>query len=200
MCDCLVSERNDHKTEINSVVFMNTKLKGELAELDIKCNDLSISAIAREDWDSECQSLQQQMQHLQNYLAELSAQIESRKLNLNLKSIVDFKLSHDILPSGSLNCTAGTQETNQLTGAVHAGTPRAGRREPRSERVSSQHAAPTDGQDIIMYSDEFGSQSLSENENNYQHKLQIVNIDYKGERLSGSAVSNRVQFLDHFYS
>ncbi|GBP07924.1 hypothetical protein EVAR_78078_1 [Eumeta japonica] len=38
-----------------------------------------------------------------------------------------------------------------MTGAVHAGTPRAGRRD------SSQLAAPTDGQDIIMCSDEFGS-------------------------------------------
>ncbi|GBP05984.1 hypothetical protein EVAR_3246_1 [Eumeta japonica] len=41
MCDCLVGERDDHETEIRSVVFMITKLKGELAELDVKCNDLS---------------------------------------------------------------------------------------------------------------------------------------------------------------
>ncbi|GBP16351.1 hypothetical protein EVAR_9942_1 [Eumeta japonica] len=40
MCDCLVGERDDHETEIKSVIFMNTKLKGELAELDIKCNEL----------------------------------------------------------------------------------------------------------------------------------------------------------------
>ncbi|GBP13849.1 hypothetical protein EVAR_8058_1 [Eumeta japonica] len=39
-----------------------------------------------------------------------------------------------------------------MTGAVHAGTPRAGRRD------APQHAAPTDGQDIIMCSDEFGRQ------------------------------------------
>ncbi|GBP86731.1 hypothetical protein EVAR_63736_1 [Eumeta japonica] len=37
-----------------------------------------------------------------------------------------------------------------MTGAVHAGTPRAGRRD------APQHATPTNGQDIIMCSDEFG--------------------------------------------
>ncbi|GBP37627.1 hypothetical protein EVAR_34664_1 [Eumeta japonica] len=36
-----------------------------------------------------------------------------------------------------------------MTGAVHA-------RMSRSGRISSQHAAPTDGQNFIMYSDEFG--------------------------------------------
>ncbi|GBO98962.1 hypothetical protein EVAR_90161_1 [Eumeta japonica] len=41
MCDCLISERDDHETEIRSVIFMNTKLKGELAEMDVKCNDLT---------------------------------------------------------------------------------------------------------------------------------------------------------------
>ncbi|GBP16350.1 hypothetical protein EVAR_9941_1 [Eumeta japonica] len=47
-----------------------------------------------------------------------------------------------------------------MTGAVHAVTPRPGRRDsPRSRRVSSQHAAPTDGQNVIMYSDEFGRQA-----------------------------------------
>ncbi|GBP03291.1 hypothetical protein EVAR_2696_1 [Eumeta japonica] len=107
--------------------------------------------------DSECQSLQQQMQHLQNNLAELTAQIELRRLNFISNSNVDPKLSHDTLPSGSLDCTACTQETKQMTGAVHAVTPRTGRRDsPRSRRVSSQHAAPTDGQNVIMYSDEFG--------------------------------------------
>ncbi|GBP20294.1 hypothetical protein EVAR_82169_1 [Eumeta japonica] len=56
-----------------------------------------------------------------------------------------------------MDCTACTQETKQMTGAVHAGTPRAGRRDsPRSERVSSQHAVPTDGENVITYSDEFG--------------------------------------------
>ncbi|GBP65812.1 hypothetical protein EVAR_52941_1 [Eumeta japonica] len=43
-----------------------------------------------------------------------------------------------------------------MTGAVPAGTPHAGRHDsPRSGRVSSQHAAPTDGQNVIMYIDEF---------------------------------------------
>ncbi|GBP53963.1 hypothetical protein EVAR_96642_1 [Eumeta japonica] len=41
MCDCLISERDGHETEIRSVIFMNTKLKGELAEMDVKCNDLT---------------------------------------------------------------------------------------------------------------------------------------------------------------
>ncbi|GBP05375.1 hypothetical protein EVAR_76793_1 [Eumeta japonica] len=54
----------------------------------------------------------------------------------------------------SLPVTIPTQtkpgETKQMTGAVRAGTPRAGRRD------SPQHAAPTDGQNVIMYSDEFG--------------------------------------------
>ncbi|GBP07355.1 hypothetical protein EVAR_4743_1 [Eumeta japonica] len=36
-----------------------------------------------------------------------------------------FKLSKDILPSGNLDCTTCTQETKQMTGAVHAGAPRA---------------------------------------------------------------------------
>ncbi|GBP20124.1 hypothetical protein EVAR_5554_1 [Eumeta japonica] len=29
MCDCRISERGDHETEIRSVIFMNTNLKGE---------------------------------------------------------------------------------------------------------------------------------------------------------------------------
>ncbi|GBP04137.1 hypothetical protein EVAR_74861_1 [Eumeta japonica] len=37
----LISERDDHKTEIRSVTFMNTKLKGELTEMNVKCNDLT---------------------------------------------------------------------------------------------------------------------------------------------------------------
>ncbi|GBP74295.1 hypothetical protein EVAR_42874_1 [Eumeta japonica] len=36
-----MSKRDDHATEIKSVKSMNTKLKSELAEMDIKCNDLS---------------------------------------------------------------------------------------------------------------------------------------------------------------
>ncbi|GBP93811.1 hypothetical protein EVAR_59354_1 [Eumeta japonica] len=38
LCDCLVGERDDNETEIR---FMNTKSKGELAELHIQCNDLN---------------------------------------------------------------------------------------------------------------------------------------------------------------
>ncbi|GBP34166.1 hypothetical protein EVAR_30718_1 [Eumeta japonica] len=42
MCDCFISERDDHQTEIISAMFMHIKLKRELAEMDIKCNhDLS---------------------------------------------------------------------------------------------------------------------------------------------------------------
>ncbi|GBP00432.1 hypothetical protein EVAR_980_1 [Eumeta japonica] len=41
MCGCLISERCDHETEIRSIIFINTKLKGELAEMDVKCNDLT---------------------------------------------------------------------------------------------------------------------------------------------------------------
>ncbi|GBP49810.1 hypothetical protein EVAR_83759_1 [Eumeta japonica] len=41
MYDCLISERDDHETESRSVIFMNTKLTGELAEMDVKCNDLT---------------------------------------------------------------------------------------------------------------------------------------------------------------
>ncbi|GBP89660.1 hypothetical protein EVAR_66992_1 [Eumeta japonica] len=41
MCDCLTSERDDHETEIRSVMFINTTLKSELAEMDIECYDAS---------------------------------------------------------------------------------------------------------------------------------------------------------------
>ncbi|GBP94044.1 hypothetical protein EVAR_100898_1 [Eumeta japonica] len=41
MCDFLMSERDDHETEIRSVAFINTKLKNELADIYIKCSDLS---------------------------------------------------------------------------------------------------------------------------------------------------------------
>ncbi|GBP96298.1 hypothetical protein EVAR_7581_1 [Eumeta japonica] len=103
------------------------------------------------------------MQHLQNNLAELTAQIESRKLNFISNSNVNPKLSHDTLPSGSLDCTVCIHETKQMTGAVHAETPRTSRRDsPRSRRVVSQHAAPTDGQNVVMYSDEFGSVERSQ--------------------------------------
>ncbi|GBP72023.1 hypothetical protein EVAR_51272_1 [Eumeta japonica] len=124
MCDCLVGERDDHETEIRSVIFMNTKLKGALAELDIKRNDLldRSQRLVNETVDcrNQCERSLLQVQALQEQLQN------------------NFKLSHDVLPSGSLDCTAYTQETKQMTGAVHAGTPRSG-------RVASQHAAPTAG-------------------------------------------------------
>ncbi|GBP94248.1 hypothetical protein EVAR_7470_1 [Eumeta japonica] len=34
------NERHDRETEIRSAMFMNTKIKSELAEMDVKCNDL----------------------------------------------------------------------------------------------------------------------------------------------------------------
>ncbi|GBP61466.1 hypothetical protein EVAR_34701_1 [Eumeta japonica] len=60
---------------------------------------------------------------------------------------------------------------------------------PRSERVSSQHATPTDGQNVIMYSDEFGSMhqvasSFSREKAMHGGSLTLIknNIKYK-ERL-----------------
>ncbi|GBP96774.1 hypothetical protein EVAR_92308_1 [Eumeta japonica] len=74
-----------------------------------------------------------------------------------------------------------------MTGAVHAGTPRAGRRDsPRSERISSQHAAPTDAQNVIMYSDEFGSMhqvaSLFSREIKYKIKERLDVVSLSVER------------------
>ncbi|GBP39309.1 hypothetical protein EVAR_20537_1 [Eumeta japonica] len=46
---------------------------------------------------------------------------------------------------------ACTQQKKQMTDAVHAGTPRL------VAFGARLFATPTDGQDIIMYSDEFGS-------------------------------------------
>ncbi|GBP26996.1 hypothetical protein EVAR_11229_1 [Eumeta japonica] len=40
-CDCLISERDAHETETRSVIFMNSKLKGELAEMYVKYNYLT---------------------------------------------------------------------------------------------------------------------------------------------------------------
>ncbi|GBP82031.1 hypothetical protein EVAR_52235_1 [Eumeta japonica] len=46
-------------------------------------------------------------------------------------------------------CTACTQETKQMTGAVHARRPRADRHEsPPSERLSLQHATPANSINI----------------------------------------------------
>ncbi|GBP92645.1 hypothetical protein EVAR_48451_1 [Eumeta japonica] len=41
LCDCFISERDDHETEIRSIIFMNTKLKVELANVVVKSNDLT---------------------------------------------------------------------------------------------------------------------------------------------------------------
>ncbi|GBP40271.1 hypothetical protein EVAR_83961_1 [Eumeta japonica] len=77
MCVFLMSERDDyelvififiydHETEMRSLIFMNTKLKSKLVEMDIKRNDLS-----------------DQLDRLQ---------VESRNLNSNS----DVKLNYDL--------------------------------------------------------------------------------------------------------
>ncbi|GBP48274.1 hypothetical protein EVAR_42994_1 [Eumeta japonica] len=69
MCDCLISERDDHETEIRSVIFMNTKLKGELAEMDEKCNDLT-------DQRDRLQVLVSEMDDCQNHYEQSLLQIQ----------------------------------------------------------------------------------------------------------------------------
>ncbi|GBP69766.1 hypothetical protein EVAR_40246_1 [Eumeta japonica] len=59
-----------------------------------------------------------------------------------LSALAHLKLSHDILPSGSLDCTACTQETKQMTGAVRAGTPRAGAATATLGLRTNEHNAP----------------------------------------------------------
>ncbi|GBP53441.1 hypothetical protein EVAR_17516_1 [Eumeta japonica] len=158
----MVGERDDHETEIRSVIFMNTKLKGELAEVDIRCYDLS-------DQRDRLQRLGNETDDCRNQYERPLPQIEALREELQNSRIRTQKLQHQLDWSGangtiklcdsigSLDCTACTQETKQMTGEVRAGTPRAGRRHsPRSGRVSSPHAAPADGQNVIMYSDEFG--------------------------------------------
>ncbi|GBP47766.1 WD repeat and FYVE domain-containing protein 3 [Eumeta japonica] len=126
MCDCLLSERDDHETEIRSVIFMNTKIKSELDEMDIKCNDLS------------------------DQRDRLRVLVQFRNLNLN--SNLEVILNYDILPNGSLNCTRSTQ-TKQMSNTVPATAPRPSRfTSPQSGRIPARYAAD---QDVIMYSDEF---------------------------------------------
>ncbi|GBP96299.1 Chimeric ERCC6-PGBD3 protein [Eumeta japonica] len=99
MCDCLVGERDDHETEIKSVIFINTKLKGELAELDIKCNDLSdqrdrLQGLLNETDDCrnqyersllQIEALQEELQNSKNRTHKLQHQLDLSRVNETIK-------------------------------------------------------------------------------------------------------------------
>ncbi|GBP09059.1 hypothetical protein EVAR_78393_1 [Eumeta japonica] len=142
MCDCLVGERDYQETEIRSVIIMNTKLKGELAELDVKCNDPSDQRDRLQGLGNETdrsvraitasEVLQEELQNSRTRTHKLQHQLElSRKSGL-----------HGLHPGN---------KTDDRCSPRRARPP-----EPRSGRVSSPHAAPADGQRVIMYNDEFG--------------------------------------------
>ncbi|GBP73391.1 hypothetical protein EVAR_21347_1 [Eumeta japonica] len=138
---------------------MNTKLKGELAELDTGLSDQRdrLERLVNETDDCRNQ-YERPLLHVQALREELQ---DSRMRTHNLQQPLDLSKVNETIKLcdsiGRLDCTACTREIKQMTSTVHDGTPRVDHCDsPRSERVSSQHAAPTDDQDIIMYRDKFG--------------------------------------------
>ncbi|GBP74310.1 hypothetical protein EVAR_42889_1 [Eumeta japonica] len=89
MCDCLISERDDHETEIRSVIFMNTKLKGELAEMDVKCNDLT-------DQRDRLQVPVSERDDCRNHYEQSLLQIQVLQEEVHIRNINMDKLQHEL--------------------------------------------------------------------------------------------------------
>ncbi|GBP91889.1 hypothetical protein EVAR_101013_1 [Eumeta japonica] len=72
-----------------------------------------------------------------NRTHKLEQQLDLSRMNETIKlcdSMLDNTTPTDTQKTGSLDCTACSQETKQMTGAVRAGTPRARSTSPRNTR------------------------------------------------------------------
>ncbi|GBP85955.1 hypothetical protein EVAR_63102_1 [Eumeta japonica] len=83
LCNTLVSKRDDHEIEIQSVIFFNTELKGELAELDIKCNDLTDQRDRLQAQVNEMNDRREHYEHSLLQIQSLQAELHSNRMRPN---------------------------------------------------------------------------------------------------------------------
>ncbi|GBP58113.1 hypothetical protein EVAR_40657_1 [Eumeta japonica] len=78
MCDCLINERYDHKTEIRAVIFMN-----------VKCNDLT-------DQRNRLRVLVSEMDDCRNQYEQSLLQIQVLEEEVHIYKINMDKLQHEL--------------------------------------------------------------------------------------------------------
>ncbi|GBP83847.1 hypothetical protein EVAR_64112_1 [Eumeta japonica] len=145
MCDCLISECDDHKTEIRSVIFMNTKLKGELTELDVKCNDLTDQRDRLQVLASEMDDCRNQYEQSLMQIQVFQEEIEPRNFNYNL----DNKLNNGMSDDG-LDCTTSNKKTKHCIAHNKENV-------SMPENVTSAlNAVINNENETVIYSDELG--------------------------------------------